>query len=273
MEQSYRGSLLTTIILMFNFMGIFAGYYSARIYKMFKGTNWIRCTLHTAFWFPGINFLIFYLINVMFVFEQSSAAVSTPTILILCALWFGISTPLIFLGSLIGYKKQTIQNACKYNPIPRFIPPQPWYLNKYISCLLGGLLPFGAIFMELVFMMISIWRHSFYYLFAFLFMVMVILLLTCAEISIVISYLQLCHGNHRLWWRSFLTTGSSALYVFGYAVFYYFTQLEISRFSSTMLYFGYMTSICIAFFLICGSVGFLATFIFVRKIYSLIKID
>ena len=36
MEQSYRGSLLTTIILMFNFMGIFAGYYSARIYKMFN---------------------------------------------------------------------------------------------------------------------------------------------------------------------------------------------------------------------------------------------
>ena len=63
--------------------------------------------------------------------------------MILCALWFGISTPLVFLGSLIGYKKQTIQNPCKYNPIPRFIPQQPWYLNKYISCLLGGLLPFG----------------------------------------------------------------------------------------------------------------------------------
>ena len=39
MEQSYRGSLLTTIILMFNFMGIFAGYYSARIYKMFNVIN------------------------------------------------------------------------------------------------------------------------------------------------------------------------------------------------------------------------------------------
>jgi len=103
--------------------------------------------LQTAILFPALNFLIFYLINIMLVFEESSGAVNAGTILILCALWFGISTPLVFLGSLIGYKKQTVQNPCKYNPIPRFIPPQPWYLNKYISCLLGGLLPFGAVFM------------------------------------------------------------------------------------------------------------------------------
>jgi len=30
-----RGSLLTVIILLFVFMGVFAGYYSARFYKMF----------------------------------------------------------------------------------------------------------------------------------------------------------------------------------------------------------------------------------------------
>jgi Endomembrane protein 70. len=40
--------------------------------------------------------------------------------------------------------------------------------------------------------MMSIWRHSFYYLFAFLFTVMIILVITCAEISIVITYLELC---------------------------------------------------------------------------------
>jgi Endomembrane protein 70. len=36
MDQANRGSLLTTIILFYNFMGVFAGYYSARIYKMFN---------------------------------------------------------------------------------------------------------------------------------------------------------------------------------------------------------------------------------------------
>jgi transmembrane 9 superfamily protein 2/4 len=36
MDTSYRGSLVIAIILFYNFMGIFAGYYSARIYKMFN---------------------------------------------------------------------------------------------------------------------------------------------------------------------------------------------------------------------------------------------
>lgn len=107
-------------------------------------------------------------------------------------MWFGISVPLVFLGGFIGYKKQTIKNPCKSYPIPRFVPPQPWYLNKYFCCAFGGLLPFGAVFIELVFIMISIWKHSFYYLFAFLFLVLLILIITCAEISIVITYLQLC---------------------------------------------------------------------------------
>lgn len=111
---------------------------------------------------------------------------------LLIALWFLVSVPLVFLGGFIGYKKPTIKNPCKSYPIPRFVPPQPWYLNKYFCCAFGGLLPFGAFFIELVFIMISIWKHSFYYLFAFLFLVLLILLITCAEISIVITYLQLC---------------------------------------------------------------------------------
>jgi transmembrane 9 superfamily protein 2/4 len=37
LSPAYRGGLLTTMIILFVFMGIWAGYYSARIYKMFGG--------------------------------------------------------------------------------------------------------------------------------------------------------------------------------------------------------------------------------------------
>jgi transmembrane 9 superfamily protein 2/4 len=39
------------------------------------------------------------------------------------------------------------------------------------------------------------------------------------------------------------------------------------------LYVGYMLIVSYSFFLITGSVGFLATFWFVRTIYGAIKID
>lgn len=58
---------------------------------------------------------------------------------------------------------------------------------------MGGILPFGAVFIELYFIMSSLWLQKFYYVFGFLFLVFLILLLTCAEITIVMIYFQLCN--------------------------------------------------------------------------------
>jgi transmembrane 9 superfamily member 2/4 len=40
------------------------------------------------------------------------------------------------------------------------------------SVLMGGVLPFGVVFVELFFILSSIWQHRFYYLFGFMFLVM-----------------------------------------------------------------------------------------------------
>lgn len=46
------------------------------------------------------------------------------------------------------------------NQIPRAIPQQQWYLHPAISCLLGGILPFGAVSVELYFIMSALWLHQ-----------------------------------------------------------------------------------------------------------------
>jgi hypothetical protein len=84
------------------------------------------------------------------------------------------------------------QDPVRTNKIPRQIPEQPWYMHPVFSCLVGGVLPFGAVFIELFFILTSVWLHQFYYLFGFLALVFVILCLTCAEITIVLCYFQLC---------------------------------------------------------------------------------
>lgn len=55
------------------------------------------------------------------------------------------------------------------NQIPRQIPRQSRYLGPIPSMLLVGILPFGAISVELYFIMSSIWFHKVYYMFGFLF--------------------------------------------------------------------------------------------------------
>ncbi|EXC11823.1 Transmembrane 9 superfamily member 4 [Morus notabilis] len=273
LSPSNRGGLMTAMLLLWVFMGLFAGYATVRLYKMFKGTEWKKITLKTAFTFPATVFAIFFVLNALIWGEKSSGAVPFGTMFALVILWFGISVPLVFVGAYVGFKKPAIEDPVKTNKIPRQIPEQAWYMNPVFSILIGGILPFGAVFIELFFILTSIWLHQFYYIFGFLFIVFIILIITCAEITIVLCYFQLCSEDYLWWWRSYLTSGSSALYLFLYAAFYFFTKLDIKKPVSGALYFGYMLIGSYAFFVLTGTIGFYACFWFTRLIYSSVKID
>ncbi|GLJ38617.1 hypothetical protein SUGI_0787430 [Cryptomeria japonica] len=118
LSPSNRGGLMTAMVLLWVFMGLFGGYSSARLYKMFK--------------------------------------VPFGTMFALVFLWFGISVPLVFVGSYFGYKKPAIEDPVKTNKIPRQIPEQAWYMQPVFSIFIGGILPFGAVFIELFFILTSI---------------------------------------------------------------------------------------------------------------------
>lgn len=53
LSPANRGGLMTAMLLLFAFMGILAGYYAAKLYKAFKGTEWKQMTIRTAVLFPG----------------------------------------------------------------------------------------------------------------------------------------------------------------------------------------------------------------------------
>ena len=131
LSPANRGSLMTTLLLLYVFMGILAGYFSARCYKMFGGDNWQRQTLQTALLFPTVNFVVFFMLNLLVWNEGSSGAVPFGTMFSLLILWFGISVPLVYLGAYFGYKGKGQAEPsfpCATNELLRMIPPQPWYV-------------------------------------------------------------------------------------------------------------------------------------------------
>jgi len=275
LSPAHRGSLLQSMMLLFTLMGVLAGYVSARLTKVFDGDEgkWKTTTFVQAFLFPGLFFCVFFLLNLCIWGEASSGAVPFTTMFALLVLWFGVSVPLVFFGAYTGFRRDRMEMPVRTNQIPRAIPEQPWYMHPLATSLVGGILPFGAVFTELFFIMSSIWLHEFYYLFGFLSLVLVIVLITCAEISIALTYFQLTSEDYRWWWTAFSASGSSALYVFLYSIMYFHTRLQISHWVSVVMYFGYMGIASCVFMLISGAVGLLTSLHFVRGIYGSIKVD
>mmetsp|Transcript_4673 Transcript_4673/g.14911 ORF Transcript_4673/g.14911 Transcript_4673/m.14911 type:complete len:552 (+) Transcript_4673:403-2058(+) len=268
-----RGSLMFVMLLLFVLMGAFAGYHCARLYKTFKGQRWQRATFATALLFPGGSFFVFLGLDVALAsFEGSTGAVPISSLLALLVLWLGISVPLVFLGAYLGFRKEPLDFPVKYSNIPRPVPAAPWYLSPAFTVTIGGVLPFGACFVELFFILSSMWMDQYYYVFGFTFLVFAILLVTCGEIVMVLLYFQLCAEEYHWWWRVFLTSGSTAIYVFTYSSFY-FTKLESNLPITYFLYFGYMFIISFGIFLFTGTVGFYAGLWFNVVIFSSIKVD
>ena len=266
-----RGNLLTLMIFIFVIMGILGGFTSARIYKSFKGKNWLNNACLTALLYPSIIYFIFVLINCLFIFEGSEPVKFTD-LLALLIIWLFCSTPLVLIGAFFGIKKKAIKTPCRVNPCPTYIPNKPWYFRIKYLVWITGLIPFAAIFIEFIYVMASLWRDQIYYLFGFLWVALNVLIIVSSEVSIIVVYLCLCKGDYKWWWKSFFIGGSTAIYIIGYSVYYFF-YLNITRLSTMFIYFGAMTIFSSAIFLICGSLSTLFTFMFLIKIYSMIKID
>ena len=253
LSPSSRGALMTVAIVVWLVMGLVAGYYAARLYKTMGGQKWKTAAVYVAFGFPTMVFGTGFFLNFFIWGKQSSGAVPFGTMVALFFMWFGGSVPLVLCGSFFGFRKDPYEYPVSINQIPRQIPAQPWFLNGPVAVLLAGILPFGAIFIELFFILNAIWENQFYYMFGFLFLVFMVLIISCSEITIVMTYMQLCAEDYHWWWRSFFVSGGCAIYVWVYSLFYFFTKLEVDDFVATMLYFGYSTLMAIGFFFLTGT--------------------
>ena len=267
MNPARRGHLLMGELCFFVLMGFVNGFVTSRLYKTFKGKMWQRATATAALGLPGLAFAIFFVMNIVALAQGSTDAVPFTTMLILVVLWFGISTPLVFLGSYFGYKQDAVEYPVSTSSIPRQIPDQPWFMGVPFTLAIGGILPFGSCFVELYYIMSSVWMDYYYYVFGFLFLVFMILIITCAEITVLFTYFQLCSEDYHWWWRSFCNGGSTAIYVFLYS-FVYFKQLEANSFATYVLYFGYMALTSSALFAMMGFIGLSTSLWFNKTIFS-----
>lgn len=140
--------------------------------------------------------------------------------------------------------------------------------------------------------MSSLFASKAYYAFGFLALTTGVVALTTATITILFTYFILCAEEYRWHWRAFLAGGGSAIWVFGYGIVYWLTQISTSSGSSFVLYLGYLVLMSVLVFLMTGewnrevlidccalidrlpgSIGFLAAYWAVLRLYGRIRVD
>ncbi|OSS44259.1 hypothetical protein B5807_11062 [Epicoccum nigrum] len=273
LSPSNRGALGTVIIIFYTLFGFIGGYVSSRSYKFFHGEKWKLCFFYTPFALPAVVFTTFFLLNLFVWGRGASGAVPFTTMLAIVVIWFIISVPLSFAGSWVGFKQPETEPPVRTNQIPRQIPPAGGYLRPLPSMALAGVLPFGAIFVELYFIMNSIWFNKVYYMFGFLFICFGLMIITSAAVTVLMIYFLLCAENYHWQWRSFFTAGASAFYVFASCLLYWVKDVSFLSWTSGVVYLGYSALLSLLVFVLTGTIGFFASWLFTLKIYRSIKVD
>jgi len=269
-----RGTIIVTFIVAYALASLVAGYTSGGLYSRSGGREWIQTMAYTATLFPGTCFALALVLNVVGAMYGSLAMVPLTSVLAIVLIWALVALPLCVVGTILGRNWAGVANdPCRVNAIPRLIPQKRWFARPPVLIALGGVLPFGSIFIEMYFVFTSFWNYKFYYVYGFMFLVYIILAIVTICVTIVVTYFLLNNEDYRWPWTSFCASASTAIYVLLYSIYYFFVKTKMSGFFQTIFYFTYMVLFCLALGLMCGTLGYTGCSIFVRRIYRNIKSD
>jgi len=284
-----RGEMMQAILICYAFSTIVSGYMSGRYFKEYhptvarssknSGSNnlWQLTMCLTVVFLPVVTVLIFIVLNFVSLMYGTINSIPFSVILKLFFLYVFVSVPLCVVGTLLGRhsSKGTASSfPCRVNAIPRPIPQDvPWYGKPSGLIPLAGLLSFGSIFIELYYVLTSLWNYKFYHVYGFLFGVYAILTIVVGMTSIIVVYFCLNAENYLWQWTAFGSGASTSVYVFFYGVYYYTFKTQMHGFLQFCFYFGYMWLIAINLGLLCGAMGHAAASRFVRAIFNNVKVD
>lgn len=284
-----RGEVMQSILICYALSSIVSGFMSGKFFKEYyptvarRGNNagpnnmWQATMGLTVLLLPTVSILITIVLNTLSLIYGTINGIPFSVILKLFFLWVFVSVPLCVVGTLLGRhanKGTGTTFPCRVNAIPRPIPDDvPWYGKPAGLIPLAGLLSFGSIFIELYYVLTSLWNYKFYHVYGFLLGVYGILTIVVGMTSIIVVYFCLNAENYLWQWTAFGSGASTAGYVFLYGIYYFLFKTQMHGFLQTSFYFGYMTLIAINLGLLCGTLGHAAASRFVRAIFQNVKVD
>jgi len=300
-----RGKMQHAVIYCYCLSSVVSGYVSGSYFKLYSATKsggrsgsakesnskWQAAMFLTVILFPTLVVCILSVLNGIALTRGTVNYIPFLVILKVFFLWIFISVPLCIIGTLAGRHAKvrhtggktgaggvaacfTTALPCRVNAIARPIPDDaPWYGKPANLIPFAGLLSFGSIFIELYYVLTSLWNYKIYHVYGFLLGVYCILAIVVSMATIIVVYFCLNAENYLWQWTALFSGGSTAAYVFLYGIYYFFMKTAMTGFLQTMFYFGYMSLISLTLGMLCGTIGHFSASRFVRTIFQNVKLD
>ncbi|KAL8172562.1 hypothetical protein V2J09_024366 [Rumex salicifolius] len=205
------GAQLTTLVLLVIILAIVGMLYVG--ISLIGVMSVLAAMILSASLFPFTCFGIGFILNTIAIFYGSLAAIPFGTMVVIFVIWAFVSFPLALIGTVVGRNWSGAPNdPCRVKTIPRPIPEKKWYLTPSVISLMGGLLPFGSIFIEMYFVFTSFWNYKVYYVYGFMLLVFLILVIVTVCVTIVGTYFLLNAENYHWQWTAFFSASSTSIY-------------------------------------------------------------
>ncbi|OIW08500.1 hypothetical protein TanjilG_03176 [Lupinus angustifolius] len=266
-----RGGLLNWLVLLYAVSSVFAGYSAASFHGQFAANGWERTVGLAGILYIGPVFVAASILNIIAISYRTTTALPLGSIIVILALFVFLAIPLLAFGGVIGYRfRSELQPPSSSKRYPRETQQLAWYRRRLFQMFIGGLVPFSAIVLQLHQVYASMWGYKIYTLPSILFVTFFTAVVIIVLVNIGLTYIQLSVEDHEWWWRSVLCGGSTAIFMFGYCIYFY-VRSNMNGFLQLLFFLGYNACICYAFFLIFGAISFRVSLLFVRHIYHNVK--
>jgi NhaP-type Na+/H+ or K+/H+ antiporter len=90
---------------------------------------------------------------------------------------------------------------------------------------------------------------------------------------VVIIYRRLTNENYLWHWISFIGPFCVAFFILAYGFWYFAVRTEMEGWLQALYFFAYTAILGCIIGVVCGFVGFAASALFVRRIYTHLKMD
>jgi len=283
-------SLLSAVVFFLVIISSFvSGYYSGGMYRRSGQSRWLRTMGLSVSFIPGVVLVFSVIVPNMsrWLFRTSPSlwTYNNIEILVPLILLVFVFIPLHVFGTLVGRGFRGVSmNPCATNPLPRPIEHEKlkWWNSPAFLIPVGGMFPFGVVFVEVYYLIISFWNYKFYFVFDFALAVLIMLIVVTSCSAIVVTYVLLQSEDYRWPWVAYLTGAWSGMYVFLYSCYTFFSHQyaggrltilpkDAQEFHKLMfaysIYVSHSAAICILFSVMTGAIAYISASVFVRVLY------